>query len=87
MNKLIVISARWCRPCVELKKQLKEFNETHEPQIEYDVIDVEENPDLVARYNIESVPVLVFRYADSDCDYFVSRGTATIEQILDMLKR
>ena len=86
-NKLLVLSAKWCRPCCQLKAALKEFNATHEPKIDYDVVDIEEQTEFVKAYDIQSVPILIFRYENDGPDYFVHVGTATIQQILDKLKQ
>lgn len=87
MNTMIVLGAKWCRACVAMKRQLKEFNDTHEPKIPFTYVDVEEQPEFVKAYDIQSVPILIFRYENDGPDYFVNVGTATIQQILDKLKQ
>ena len=48
----MLFSASWCKPCKILKEWCKEI-----PEIE--IIDVEENEDLVQKYQIISVPTLI----------------------------
>lgn len=84
MNELVILGAKWCRSCVSTKRMLKEFNDTHEPQIPFTYVDVEDRPEFVKAYNVQSVPVFIFRYPGGS-DYFVHTGTATTDQILTKL--
>ena len=53
MNKPVLLSASWCAPCKEVKKYI----ETH--RMDVDIIDVDSNQEVVEKYKIRSVPVLV----------------------------
>lgn len=88
MNKLVILSAKWCRPCVSLKKLLEEYNKTHFPQINYEVFDIEdsgEGEEMAHHFNIQGAPTLIFSY-EGGFPYYIHTGTATIDEILAKLK-
>ena len=47
-------SAAWCSPCKTLTNTLKRL------EIEVTDVDIDQEPELVAQYNIRSVPTLVY---------------------------
>lgn len=54
MKQLLIFSApSWCAPCVQLKKELEKIS------IEYEYIDVDQEPDKAAEYKLRGVPVLI----------------------------
>lgn len=53
MITVLKFSASWCAPCKMLSQALEEKDNIQE-------IDIEQNDDLVKRYNIRNVPTLVF---------------------------
>ena len=64
-NKVILLyfGASWCGPCKQLKKKLED-SETQKSMpnlvVAYMDTDVEDNNNLVNRYNVSSLPTLVF---------------------------
>lgn len=80
MLKVVIISASWCKPCTAMKKGLEELKKDH-PDLSYEVLDVDANPDLVDRYRIQSVPVVVFRDA-TDHDVQVVVGALPARKVL-----
>jgi thioredoxin 1 len=56
---LVVFGAEWCSPCRSLKKQLEMKREFFE-DTRIVFLDIEEDYDLFAQYDITSVPTLVF---------------------------
>ena len=54
--------ATWCGPCRMLAPVIAEFAEEHEGEVKVGKVNVDEQPELAARYNISSIPtVLVFK--------------------------
>ena len=56
MKQIIYFSAEWCGPC----KNFKPIMESVSNSIPVQVVDVDENPQLAAQYNIRSIPTLIF---------------------------
>ena len=56
MKEVLKFSANWCGPCQMLSKTIKEIPDIAIPIKE---IDIDEELDLAAKYNIRSVPTLV----------------------------
>lgn len=55
VKKILKIGATWCGPCKQLKKELEDFD-----LIPIESIDADENEELCLKYNVRSVPVLIF---------------------------
>ena len=56
MKEVLKFSASWCGPCQALGMTLKSINDNVIPIRE---IDIDENLDMAAQYNIRSVPTMV----------------------------
>ena len=56
MKQIIYFSAEWCGPC----KNFKPIMESVSNSIPVQFVDVDENPQLAAQYNIKSIPTLIF---------------------------
>ncbi len=50
MNKLIIVSADFCKPCKALKERLKEKG------YKFEAVDAEENDDFCTKHKIRNVP-------------------------------
>lgn len=55
VKKILKISAVWCGPCRQLKKELENFELI--PIFEFDA---DENEELCNDYNVKSIPSLIF---------------------------
>lgn len=51
--------APWCQPCKVLGKEIDRVNQLR-PDIKIIKINVDERPDLVAQYQIRSIPLVLF---------------------------
>lgn len=58
--KVYKCSASWCNPCKMLTKTMDSLD------IPYISIDVDDNEEFVAKYNIRNVPVLLFTDDDGN---------------------
>lgn len=56
--KIIKFEASWCNPCKQLTKTLEKIDPSISSLVE--VVDVDSDNPLVAKYNIRGVPVLLF---------------------------
>ncbi len=56
---LIDFSAAWCGPCQMIAPVLEQVSEEYEGKVIFCNIDVDENPDLAGKYEVQSIPALV----------------------------
>lgn len=51
-------SAKWCSPCKAYAPTVEAVAADH-PEVEFVEIDLDENPDLAARWNVRSIPATI----------------------------
>jgi|LauGreDrversion4_2_1035121.scaffolds.fasta_scaffold69428_2 thioredoxin 1 len=61
MKKLLHFTAEWCTPCKAMKPVIASFLEDN-PEMEYEQIDVDKNPDMTKEHSILSVPTFIAFY-------------------------
>ena len=81
---LVDFWAEWCGPCKMLAPVLDEIA-AEQPDIEIAKVNVDENPALAARYDIRSIPTLLYFVAGEVKDKTV--GVAGKRQILATLEK
>ena len=59
MIKLTRFTAPWCAPCRMLAPVLMELEKEH-PEVEFQTVDIDKNPEAGEAYQIRSVPTVVF---------------------------
>jgi thioredoxin 1 len=77
MKEILYFSAPWCGPC----RNFKPIMESVSNSMPVRFINVDENPQLAAQYNVRSVPMLVFLKDGQEADKSV--GVLTESQIKD----
>lgn len=63
MKKLIMFSASWCQPCQRVKPTFLAVKE-QTPDVEMQIIDIDENEHLAQKYDIRAVPTFVLLNGD-----------------------
>jgi thioredoxin-like negative regulator of GroEL len=77
MKEILYFSAPWCGPC----RNFKPIMESVSNSIPVRFINVDENPQLSAQYNVRSVPMLVFLKDGQEADKTI--GVLTETQVKD----
>ena len=60
MIKILYFSAPWCGPCKQLSPIMDEIKLTHSDKVQIEKIDVDSNPEMSMKYNVSSIPTLVY---------------------------
>lgn len=59
-NSIIVLGAEsWCQPCRQFAPVFKRAASEHKGDIEFYKVDIDENPELATKYNVQSVPTVI----------------------------
>lgn len=57
---IIDFYADWCRPCRQLAPKLQEVADRYADQLVVYKVNVDENPQLAARFGVQSIPMVLF---------------------------
>ena len=80
MKTMKYFSATWCGPCKSFKPIMNEIaGEGHSVQF----IDIDQQQDLAARYNVRSVPTTIIEKNGIEVDRFI--GSVSKQQVLSKL--
>lgn len=80
MNKAIyAFTATWCGPCKMIKPLLAQLEKEEDILVEH--YDVDQNRDVFTKYNVTSVPTLI--YVDENGIYARTSGYLPKQKILD----
>ena len=58
--QLIRFTARWCKPCQRLAPLLKGI-EGEFPEVDFEVVDIDEHPVVAEAYGVMSVPTVLLK--------------------------
>jgi thioredoxin 1 len=83
MKTVYYFTADWCQPCKRTRPIVEELN--REQSIAgFQIIDVDDNPDLVKNFNIKSVPTFILFEEGMEQSRII--GGQTREQIEDFIR-
>jgi thioredoxin 1 len=79
--RLIDLGAGKCIPCKLMAPILEQLKSDYAGKLSVQVIDIEENPDLITKYNVRVIPTQIF-YDASGKELFRHEGFYSKEDIL-----
>lgn len=86
-NKGVVLTdfwATWCGPCRMQSPVIDKLSEEIS-NVKFTKVDVDENPNVSAKFNIHSIPTLIIKKDGKVVDTIV--GYHTLEQLKDILSK
>ena len=75
-------TASWCGPCRVLGPVMEEVSRDYS-DVQFDVIDIDENKELAVKYGVRSVPTVVFEKNGEEVSRFV--GSRPAHQIVTLI--
>ena len=75
---LLDFYAEWCGPCKMTSSYLSEFAKNY-PDVPIYKINVDENEELTEKWNVQSLPTLI--YVNSDSELWRHNGLLTTKQL------
>jgi thioredoxin 1 len=84
--KVLDFYAEWCGPCRAMSPAINSLMEEHNREgsdVEISKVDVDKNPELTEKYNIRSIPTLVFLKDDEEFDR--KSGAQPKDKIVDKI--
>jgi len=82
MKKIVMFSASWCNPCKQVKPVFQQLKESRN-DVQFEIIDIDENRDMANDYNITGVPTFLLIEDDEEVKRLVGAGNVTkIKEII-----
>jgi thioredoxin 1 len=75
--------APWCGPCISMAPALEAFTEENVEKVRVFKLDVDDNPKTTEKYNIRSIPTIIFFKDGEPVD--ISAGTLSKSALYDKL--
>jgi len=82
---LIDFSAEWCMPCLMMTPIIEKLSEKFQGKIKFGKINVNENQDLVRKYNVSSIPNFTLLKNGKIVEQFI--GSCSSEEFEEKLKK
>jgi len=86
MNKVIKFSASWCPPCRTYNPifdKVAQESKDAKLDIQFEVVDIEDNPEYAKQLGVRSLPTTVFVSDDGDTERVI--GIMTENEIKDKI--
>ena len=64
LPQVIDFNATWCGPCRMFAPTFEKLEKKYEGKITFLSVDVDENPDMAAQYEVQSIPTVVYINAE-----------------------
>ena len=78
-------TAAWCGPCKQLDPIIGQI-QSEMSNVDFQTIDVDASPDLVMKYNVSSIPTLIFEKDGQEVKRILGvQSKATLISILNSL--
>ena len=78
---VIDFHATWCGPCKELAPIMEQAEKKYDGKINFNKVDVDLQPEMAQKYNVQSIPTLVFLDANGE---IIEQSVGFIDsQVLD----
>ena len=82
MKKVFMFSASWCGPCRQAKPVFNQLKEST-TGVEFEVVDIDENPVMANNFNITGVPSFVVMENEKEVERLVGGAHVTkLKQVL-----
>lgn len=82
MKKVLMFSATWCGPCRQAKPVFNQLKESVSG-VQFEVVDIDENPVMATNFGITGVPTFVVMENDTEVQRIVGGGNVTkLKEIL-----
>lgn len=66
IDKVIDFNATWCGPCKAFAPIFEAVGEEYAGKIKFESVDVDENPELAQKYDVQSIPMVVLLDKDGN---------------------
>jgi thioredoxin 1 len=83
MKTIYYFTADWCQPCKKTRPIVEELNR-EQTKAGFQIIDVDDNPELVNTFEIKSVPTFIL--FDSGIEKKRLIGSQTREQLEELIR-
>jgi thioredoxin 1 len=83
MINILHFTAEWCSPCKQLTPIINELI-SENPSLRYKKIDVDQNQELSLKYNVRSIPAIIFESNGTELSRVVGLTTKhNLKNIID----
>jgi len=82
---IIDFFADWCGPCKALGPLLEDLEKEYKDKIDFFKVDIDEDPTLAARFEIASIPTLIFLPTDGSSPQVI-KGLLPKEGLIEVFK-
>jgi len=69
--KILDFWAEWCGPCKFMEPIIDELEKEFKGKVDFEKINVDENQEMAAKYNVMSIPTYIFLKEDKEVDRII----------------
>lgn len=82
MKKIVMFTSSWCNPCKQAKPVFQQIKDAN-PQMQFEIIDIDEHRDMANDFNITGVPTFMLIENDEEVKRIV--GAANVTKVKELL--